>query len=323
MMISIIIPVFNGEKYISRCISTLNAQSYTDWEAIFVNDGSTDSSRLILEEAAKKDKRIKIFSQNNQGAAVARSLGMDKASGEYIAFLDVDDTLNKDFLQIMMNGFDNENTDIVTGTFKIVAENGAIIKRKQIKPGYMTGKEYLKKVLCGYYGWELWGKIFRKRLFNKKPVSPKGLRIGEDAYVFMQIVSNAIFVKIQNTALYNYFQYSSSASHTLSERHAEETLEAAFFIESFLKKKSFYEEIKKEISGMILLHFSNSTRRGVLPWHNRHAEKVRKEHLSLGALSSIPLIKAIYICVALYASPVLYYLKKKQTGKEKHKTTEI
>lgn len=311
MMISIIIPVFNGEKYISRCISTLNAQSYTDWEAIFVNDGSTDSSRLILEEAAKKDKRIKIFSQNNQGAAVARSLGMDKASGEYIAFLDVDDTLNKDFLQIMMNGFDNENTDIVTGTFKIVAENGAIIKRKQIKPGYMTGKEYLKKVLCGYYGWELWGKIFRKRLFNKKPVSPKGLRIGEDAYVFMQIVSNAIFVKIQNTALYNYFQYPSSASHTLSERHAEETLEAAFFIENFLKKKSFYEEIKKEISGMILLHFSNSTRRGVLPWHNRLAEKVRKEHLSLGALSSIPLIKAIYICVALYASPVLYYLKKK------------
>lgn len=318
MMISIIIPVFNGEKYISRCISTLNAQSYTDWEAIFVNDGSTDSSRLILEEAAKKDKRIKIFSQNNQGAAVARSLGMDKASGEYIAFLDVDDTLNKDFLQIMINGFDNENTDIVTGTFKIVAENGAIIKRKQIKPGYMTGKEYLKKVLCGYYGWELWGKIFRKRLFNKKPVSPKGLRIGEDAYVFMQIVSNAIFVKIQNTALYNYFQYPSSASHTLSERHAEETLEAAFFIESFLKKKSFYEEIKKEISGMILLHFSNSTRRGVLPWHNRLAEKVRKEHLSLGSLSSIPLIKAIYICVALYASPVLYYFKKKQTGKEKH-----
>ena len=109
MMFSIIIPVYNVDKYIQVCLDSVLGQTYSDWEAICVNDGSTDGSAAILEENAVRDSRIKVLTQSNAGTATARNTGIRAAQGDYIIFLDSDDWLKPDSLQILSNRLRGED----------------------------------------------------------------------------------------------------------------------------------------------------------------------------------------------------------------------
>lgn len=111
--ISIIIPVFNTEQYISDCIESILAQTFKDFEAIFVDDGSEDDSYAIISKYVNLDSRIKVYHQNNAGVSAARNLGLAKASGEYIAFIDSDDTISPDYLQQLYLGISSTSADIV------------------------------------------------------------------------------------------------------------------------------------------------------------------------------------------------------------------
>lgn len=300
MLVSFIIPAYNGEKYINQCIKTLQSQRYNNWEAIFINDGSTDNTLVMLMDAANHDNRIKVFSQENKGAAAARNYGIEKANGDFYSFLDIDDTLSNEFLSILIPQINNE-IDIITGTFNIV-KNNSIIKKTHTNTAVMDNTDFLKSVLCGKCGWELCGKLYRNNLFLSSIIVPEKIRIGEDASIFIQLVSNARKIKTVNKALYNYIQYESSASHTKSKTMAEETLKAGFFIESILKKKAFYSEIKDEISTMFLLFFSNSSRKAFLGMKNKLVEEIYNQHFTLNALKNISLYKRIYIISYMYFS---------------------
>ena len=271
----------------------MQKQVYSNWEAIFVNDGSVDHTNTILTQLITVDKRVMLIEQPNQGAAKARELGISKATGDYVTFLDVDDTLPVDAFQKMVNAFD-EDVDIVVSGFNIV-ERDKIVKRKILKEQTLDSLPYLKGVLCGKYGWELWAKMYRRELFSQPIKTPVGIRIGEDAAVFMQLVTRAKSVRILSEQLYNYIQFNESASHTKSLKYAEETLEAAFFIESLLKKTVIYEKLEKDIKAMFSLFYSNSSRKGLL--HSKHPliYKMVKEHFTLSAFMQIPFLKAVYI----------------------------
>lgn len=292
-MISIIIPTYNGEKYLNQCFQTLQQQTYNDWETVFIDDGSTDGSGSALQELSNKDPRIKVYSQANQGAAKARETGIAKAKGDFITFLDVDDTIPPDYLCGLVGLF-TEDTDIVATGFNII-HNGQVTKKKVLDNSTFSRIEYLKKVLTGRYGWELCGKIYRKRLFTSPIQTPEGIRIGEDAAVFLQLVSHARRVQVINKPLYNYIQYQKSASHVQSTKYAEETLQAGFFIESVLKEYDFYPEIKKEIDSMFLLFYSNSTRKAYLGKTHPLVQEILKKHFTLKALRLLPIYKSIYI----------------------------
>lgn len=299
-IISVIIPVFNARKHINQCIKCLVKQSYSCWEAVFVNDGSTDDTLLLLLNYAKGDERIKVYSQTNQGAAKAREYGLNKISGKYVTFLDADDTLNTDTLQKMVNAFD-EDVDIVVSGFNIVKRD-KIVKRKILKEQTLDSLPYLKGVFCGKFGWELWAKMYRRELFSQPIETPVGIRIGEDAAVFMQLVTRAKSIRILSEQFYNYIQFNESASHTKSLKYAEETLEAAFFIEAQLKKTVIYEKLEKDINAMFLLFYSNSSRKGLL--HSKHPliYKMVKEHFTLSAFMQIPFFKAVYIYICYIVS---------------------
>ena len=109
MLFSVIIPVFNVEKYLQACLNSVLGQTYPDWEAICVNDGSTDGSLAILEENAAKEERIKIIDQPNAGTATARNTGIRSAQGDYIFFLDSDDWLEPDTLEILAGRLHGED----------------------------------------------------------------------------------------------------------------------------------------------------------------------------------------------------------------------
>lgn len=298
--ISVIIPCYNSERYLLSCYTSLQEQDYIYWEAIFINDGSIDSTLDLLTDYSVQDQRVKVYSQPNQGAAKARELGISKATGNYITFLDVDDTLPADALEKMINVFD-KNVDIVVSGFNIVKQD-RVVKRKTLQCDELDNLTYLKKVLTGKYGWELWAKMYRRELFLQPIKTPEGIRIGEDASVFIQLVIYAKRIKILSEQLYNYIQYNESASHTKSSKYAEETLHAAFFIEKKLKRTTFAGEIKHEIDSMFLLFYSNSTRKMRLNSNHPLVKKIMVSHWNIPAMRRIPLLKAMYVCISFGVS---------------------
>ena len=113
-MISIIIPVYNAAKYLHGCIDTVLAQDYKDWELLLVDDASSDDSADICEEYSRKDKRIKTIRAVHGGAAAARNRGIEEAGGEYICFVDSDDTIEPDYLSYMYKAAVEHDADIVS-----------------------------------------------------------------------------------------------------------------------------------------------------------------------------------------------------------------
>ena len=125
LMISVIVPVYNTEQYLPRCIESILSQSFTDFELLLIDDGSTDGSGKICDAYAEKDNRIRVFHKENGGVSSARNMGLDEAKGEWVYFVDSDDELLHDGLQVL---FDNTNkeVDVVLAGFEEVSEEGVI-----------------------------------------------------------------------------------------------------------------------------------------------------------------------------------------------------
>lgn len=305
MKISVVIPVYNGERYIETCLLSLQEQTYADWEAICVNDGSADRSEEILKTYAGKDSRIKIITQENRGVAKARDTGIRYAIGEYVFFMDVDDTLTADAFQILVLHIEiRPETEILVTGFNMVCGKRSISGKR---PGFevLCGRDYLKKVLTGKCGWELCAKMYKKDLFDRPLCMPYKIRVGEDGAVLVQLILRAKVIAGCNKPIYNYIQYNESVSHRKSGELAEETLKAAFFIERYLKTTSFYPDLKKEIDVMFLLFYSNSTRRGYLNRKHELVERIRKEHFSFSSFVVIPFYKAVYVVIYYWLGSII------------------
>ena len=111
--ISVIVPVYNVEQYLPRCIDSILTQTFTDFEVLLIDDGSTDSSGKICDEYAEKDERIRVFHKENGGVSSARNLGLDNAIGEWICFSDSDDTMRNNYLQVMLSIEEKTNVDMI------------------------------------------------------------------------------------------------------------------------------------------------------------------------------------------------------------------
>ena len=142
MHFSIIIPVYNVDKYIQECLDSVLGQSFSDWEAICVNDGSTDRSAAILEENAAKDNRIKVINQSNSGTATARNTGLRAAQGDYIVFLDSDDWLESDSLRILANRLNSEDILCFSGKRYMESTGEYLPADVLLEKSYEKGMDY-------------------------------------------------------------------------------------------------------------------------------------------------------------------------------------
>lgn len=205
--ISVIVPVYNCEKYIDRCINGILNQTFTDFELILMNDGSTDNSLEVCREYAKKDNRIHVFSQKNLGQAAARNNAVQKAQAEWLAFVDADDYTHPQLLRILYSAITDENVkiamcgalqgDTLPDTFCDSVENA---QTKVIT----TDEENLLN-LCKnekYYYWVVWGKLINKSLFLAAPLTEG--RIYEDNAAVPRWLHTAQKVAITPAQLYFY-----------------------------------------------------------------------------------------------------------------------
>lgn len=177
--VSIIVPVYNVEKYIQRCLESLVNQTLEDIEILIINDNTPDNSMKICEEYAKQDNRIKIFSKENEGLGLTRNYGIERANGEYIAFVDSDDYVSKDMCEVLYNAAKKNNADIVYGGIFYDDNNGKIVKSPCVEEEIIWKDNEVKSLLLDFIATKpeekkdtimevsVWKTLFRKEIFDR------------------------------------------------------------------------------------------------------------------------------------------------------------
>lgn len=208
-VLSIIIPLYNAENFVGRAIESCLSQGYFDFELILVNDGSKDDSLKLIRTYAETDKRIRVLDKANEGVVIAREFGLAHSTGEFILFMDADDTLVIDSLQKLVEAIDEE-TDMVIADINQVEVDGSC---NLISYGYkdnVSGKEHFNWIVDKRVGF-LWGKLIRRTLFETIAIKPYGLKFCEDYVQMLQLSYYSRKVKHIGTVSYNYVQQPESA----------------------------------------------------------------------------------------------------------------
>jgi len=208
--ISIIVPVYKVEKYLHRCLDSIIAQTFTDWECILIDDGSPDGSGKICDEYAEKDERFKVFHQENQGVSAARNKGLDEARGEYVNFIDSDDWIANSLLEKSIE-FAMNYEIVFWGNYNCY-EDGDMVAHIPHNVSCSNIEEteceiyHLKNnaECCEYFGYT-WNKMFRMSVIRNNSIKfVEGLTLREDELFTMEYCQNITSLKVISESLYYY-----------------------------------------------------------------------------------------------------------------------
>lgn len=236
--ISVIVPVYNVEKYLERCVNSIINQTYDNIEVILVDDGSTDNCPRICDELSKSDDRIKVIHKSNGGLSDARNAGIRAANGNYYAFVDSDDYIESDMLDKMYREIRKHNADLVIcGIHRRYDDGGEFDFFCPIKDEILNGTE-VAGLLYGLNGWSyisVWNKLYKKELFNeiKFPVG----KIHEDEFIIHKILNIASKIVTISYPAYIYIDRKDSIMNTKINIKRLDVIEALY------ERKKFYNEI--------------------------------------------------------------------------------
>lgn len=249
--LSIIIPVYNAQDIILEFYE--NIKRIENAEFIFVNDGSLDDSYLILNEISSNDKRVKVIHQENKGPMHARNSGMNLACYDYISFIDIDDKIDENFFY---NRALWDKADLIITSYFSEKNNQIVSKFKE---GYYNSVEFLN-LISMHGGWELWGKIYKRKVLNNILIPPEKLKAGEDAYIFVQCLINADKVLVLEDYYYYYYYDKSSISNQKDDIFIIDNYKACLYILDFLSNSE--KLIASEVySNFLILFFCNSVKK--------------------------------------------------------------
>ncbi|ELB11855.1 glycosyltransferase [Enterococcus faecium] len=218
--ISIIVPVYKVEPYLRKCVDSILAQTFTDFEVILVDDGSPDNSGKICDEYASKDSRVRVIHKKNGGLSSARNAGIDVARGKYLGFVDSDDYIEKDMYELLYDNIVKEQADLsICGVYDLYANR----EPKILTPQYMVLSkiEAMKMILeAKVVSVQAWNKLYKKEIFDTIRY-PEGV-ITEDAAVILPVLDKTEKVVIDNQQKYYYFHRENSIT---SSRFGEKDLD--------------------------------------------------------------------------------------------------
>lgn len=214
-LVSVIVPVYNVEDLLRKCIESIIAQSYKNMEIVLVDDGSTDKSPDICDEYAAKDIRIKVIHKQNGGQSSARNSGLDMISGEYVVFVDSDDYVSHDMVEKFVVASLSKNAEVVVASYMTVGDNKQTICSPSINNDYLsTGKEVSKAIIKDEYPKNFaWAKMYKSSLFDGVRF-PEG-RIYEDTAIIYKVVAQSNVVYCMSDVVY--FYYIGRPNNTTSE----------------------------------------------------------------------------------------------------------
>lgn len=243
-LISVIIPVFNVEEYLDKCVESIISQTYENLEIILVDDGSTDCCSIKCNEWKKKDNRIRVIHKKNGGLSDARNRGLEIATGDYIVFVDSDDYIDLTMIETLCSLLENNGADMSMCSYRTVDEKGNDIPLDTfVDKGVIDKKEFFNKLSC--FGWWfyviVWAKMYKKEIFDgiKFPVG----KINEDSFVMHHIANKCNKIAVTDEQLYNYVQRDNSIMrNTFSAKNLAD-FEALYDRYKFFKSNGYDELI--------------------------------------------------------------------------------
>lgn len=248
--ISIIVPIYNVEKYLRNCLDSIKAQTFKDFEVVIVDDGSPDSSAQIAQEYADGDSRFRIIHQENGGVGSARNTGIKNARGKYIAFVDGDDAIREFHLEKLIESARSCDADIVCCGYGLIKEDtdkvreSVVMKKEGVYTGYPIKRCALRDISLRCY---LWSKLWKKSLFTDNAISFPN-RYFEDSTVIPTLFYYAKTISVIKARSYLYTVRNNSITGLTSERCVVDYLSANREIRQFYHSKSDYKKFRLSIA---------------------------------------------------------------------------
>lgn len=244
--VSVIMPMYNVEKVMSRSVQSLFSQTLRDFEAVFVDDCSSDNTgeelKRIISGYDRDDISVKIVRHEpNKGVAAARNTGLDNAEGEYVYYLDSDDYFDDDALEVMYETAKRDDADVVGCEWLLSFENNA---RHMVQTEVKTGKEAFGKMCNGVMRWNLWLFMVRRNLYEDNAFRfIPGANMGEDMMVMLKILLNAGRVSMIHRPLYHYIQTNSNAMTKNFARYCGQVSENVAELERYIAERGETDEL--------------------------------------------------------------------------------
>lgn len=246
ILISIIIPVYNVEHYIRRCIDSVLIQDYRELDVVLVDDGSTDNSGEICDEFAEKDERVHVIHQDNQGASIARLNGLKSSQGEFVTFVDSDDWISPNYVSKLYKLIDKYQVNISScRVCRVHKGQDAQMNKAKVESQLLSFDEIMPR----FFKYEFWGfpgKLYSRSLFNH--IDFPNASLSEDYYVMVQLFNNNIQMAYTKESLYYYEYHENSLSHQKLTKRA---------FEEFTNVKAVYDYTRHHMPEYTEYAFSN------------------------------------------------------------------
>ena len=249
-IISVIVPVYNAERFLPECVSSVQHQSMQDWELILVDDGSSDGSLSFCEECARKDARIKVYHKENGGVSSARNYGLREARGEWITFIDADDTIPGDYFPESLS----ESIEMYLTNVKYFPEN---VYTKWVEPRTIDEADY-PSFLGENAHWVVmmapWGKFIRSRIIWENGLSfDSRFRLGEDTLFILRIEKYCRSVAVTNS----FYCYRYDSDRLWARKYSYDTTKALLYFDVFL---DYYKQLRVNAPKLVSAVFCNITK---------------------------------------------------------------
>ena len=295
-LVSIIVPIYNVEKYLTQCVDSILSQTYKNIEVILVDDGSKDNCPQICDEYAARDNRVHVIHKENEGLISARADGIKHAKGEFVQFVDGDDWISLEILELMMNMMMQYQVQcVICGHYK-VGEGFEYSEEQFIKEGYYAEDNYKKKILPNLFQMEesfifgvapsVWAKLFKRTELMKYILEvPQSISLGEDVaitYPYLLNACNSIY--IMNQPLYYYRQNLDSMTNAYNKVQTKNTIVLLEYLRNMEKNSvvDFEQQLDYYTMAVSLRNFSNEKKGGGKQIFRRYCalkEFVNKTHL--------------------------------------------
>lgn len=318
-MISVIVPVYNVERYLEECLNSIQQQSYTDIEVILVNDGSTDHSKTICERYCEEDSRFYLLNQTNQGQSSARNVGVAASKGEFIAFVDSDDIIQKNYLEKLMQ-YMTEEVDIVESNFTVSKKDFLVENSKETRILFEGNSNEAVKIFPNHVlSVNPVTKLYRREIVESLPY-PEGL-IFEDIYCGIGMLKYIRkIIKIDYIGYY-YRQHQASTMH---QDFSTKKLDVFTVCDKLVELYSDREELLPYIGSFLVhkatMHYQNDIKRGnpyAKFYNQKLAEYVNLTKKNPELARNTRFIKLYNICPKYYNSlifPIYHFLWKLKNG---------
>ena len=285
-MISVIVPVYNTAKYLDKCIQSILSQTYTDFELLLIDDGSTDSSGVICDRYADQDSRVRVFHKDNGGVSSARNMGLDNAKGEYLIFLDADDYWFEDTaLEQLHNIAIKNNLDIIRGEYKAVNERGEDLfirpitqAKKNIENKVIDNVLFLNNAISGEYFF--WLCLIKRTTIGFLRYNKTRCFL-EDMEFVSQLMMTPMRCMYVSIYFYAYRKLLSSASNSLKDKNVEDSFAMCDIFHNLSKQTRDLSLKNIFVYNSVMMYYWTLDTLSLDPYYQKHNELIDRFNLGL------------------------------------------